>query len=212
MKKLITFGAMFVAVFMFGSVAVAAAAPEWLDAGSPITATGGEAATIALPTGGSLLLEDMGVGIDVSCTKVVSSGTVGPKAADEVKVAEGVIANCKASLGTVEEVKGLHLPWVTELTLVEPKAGENLYRDIIKSGTGGEPGWLVKVSGTDDECTSEAGLPGFTDMTNEGNNVDTLFNSEAPNAKCTVGGAKEGLIEGLLVTSLVSGKALSVSG
>jgi hypothetical protein len=78
-------------------------------------------------------------------------------------------------------------------------------RDLILADGNGEPGWTVTCINfaggtTEDTCEAEAGKPGSLALTNEANGVLGTFDAITPRAKCSVGGAETGKVEGTVLT------------
>lgn len=207
MRK-IQIGLTLVAVLAFSVAAVASAsAMEWLVKGAAVA--GAVAVDSSTEAGNLLLLEDTGTGVDVLC-EGTDSGSVNTAGKDEETVVTP--SNCVVDTGAATcvkllSVKAVNLPWTTQL-----EAG---IRDKITKGTGGKPGWAVECEGpfkikVTDTCVTETGS---TAMANEANGtVDATFDVHAGNeAECSVGGAKTGLVIGLVFLLTVNGEALAVN-
>jgi hypothetical protein len=212
MRKIQTVGLALVAVLAMSAVAVASAsAAEWLLNGAKITA-----ATSA-PSEGALTLEDTkapGGAVKVECSgKFV--GTVGPLAADSITEVLSLTGTSTISCtiithgaceGTTAEVKGIHLPWTTELLL----ATETEFRDDIVSGTGGEPGYTVVcktiLGNVTDTCTGKTS----SEELNVTGGVEGIFEAKSEKANCSLGGTGSGVILGKGISKTASG-TLTVS-
>lgn len=150
-------------------------------------------------------------------------GTIGPHALDLVLsvTAEPLgtnktvpctfdkIGQCKS--GTTPTAEAVHLPWHTKL--VELKAGK--VSDLILGDGAGKPGWAVTCKNnlggtTTDECLEEEGKPAAPFVENDGLlGVLARFNEEnTPLAKCSVGGAKAGIVSGTVLTESPSATLL----
>jgi hypothetical protein len=152
----------------------------------------------------------------IRCTKGnEGEGTVGPGNKGRITKAEVTTpgTNCKVVTGLcskVEEVKGADLPWQTEIFETEGK-----FLTKIEADGNGEPGWKVKCSGVEDVCTSESST------TLEQAKLENVVSSgvllvlgtfeKANKAKCTVGGAKAGEVEGQFAILLANGQGLSIN-
>ena len=227
MKKFRLLGVALAAVFAVAAmtVASASAAPvfllaEWLVNGAAITTPHNTDAE-----GSEILIEEtiLGIKIDVLCSGIFD-GNVQANGVDVVSellaLAGGSAINltnalvCTNSLNCPEPlVVASHLPYKTTLELMEEE-GSTFFVDLFE-GSGGAPGYEVECmgSGTADECTGNVALK----MTNEGSNVDGLF-EDAFNmlagdklANCSVAGTEAGLVEGLGTTLLTTGGTLAVS-
>jgi hypothetical protein len=232
MRKLIIVGALLGVLAMMATMAFGAAtssAAEWL---CNLEAIKCEVNSLNLEP---MLLEDMGVPAAVECPAetVESTGTVGTGAADETKTVTfgttckpaATATNLKGELVenqclTVDTLTALDLPWKTEGV----DEGAEKW-DLIKSGTGGTPGYLIEcvtVLGlVDDSCVSstEANsvLVLLENLKAEGSEptlVTVKFNKKllaaAEAAKCTFG-AEDGLVIGeQLLEALIGGVAKSL--
>jgi hypothetical protein len=205
------------AVLAFSVISTSAAlAKEWLLSGAAI------AVKTASKTESELLLEDMKstpAVIDILCS-VIFIGTVGPGAADEVTLVEGLSTEdnvidcvahelCENNLATVTAV---NLPWSSAIILMAN--GEIL---DIYTGTGGEPGYEAvckTILGTfADECLAE-GTGAQAVLKNEATDVFGEFSENeaiTPPGKCSNGGVKEGLVVGGGLTIATGGGTLSIS-
>jgi hypothetical protein len=178
----------------FGAVA------QWLVGGST---TGTAVKTDSV---GNITLEEMNTGLSLTCEETLDKGTVGPGAVDTV---ESVSFNkCKPVKGceNVESVTVAGLPWTTELTSEEPKAGEEIVKDLILKG-----GYTVKcrVLGIpfSSTCTKE---DSFVVIDNLATTVEALFVTEEE-ATCTSSGRATGLVHGSESILTEGGAALAAS-
>jgi hypothetical protein len=230
MKKLLVG---IIGVLAFGVLAASAFAGNgntvWLCNGQFITGTGNNRCLIQSENLTELLLGDMNESADVLCPvgSVLNEGWVGPGSEDETTKVEfmstcstaGKAENLKGEevanvCGGTGEAEAVNLPW---LTLVYLEG--SLTRDIITAGIAGkEPGYKVKctVAGLKitDECLSGA-TPVHVELNlleKEGTEpelVDVLFKEtlkQSEWAKCSLGGAESGLVEGeVLLAAVISG-------
>ena len=159
--------------------------------------------------GGKLKLEDMKAETQIECTGE-GEGTVGSGNKDVINsiTATGCtfIKRGACSETPAPTAAAVHLPWSTELQLVGTATW-----DSIKSSGAGTPGWEVKctVGGilkVVDTCEGEA----KTKMKNLANGtVEAAFEGEASGkAKCSIGGAEQGLLNGAGVVEAVGGHGL----
>jgi hypothetical protein len=173
-------------------------------------------------TGLTLTLRDtkaIGGSSAVQCVGVENEGEgiVGPKNKGKItaakvknpktncRVIEGA---CKTLGGEVRGVTGVHFPWQTELFETEHKVLTK-----IEADGGGEPGWEVNCEGVTDTCESEAGKPEqvrFENALSGGVSLVRGTFEKVFKAKCSVGGAKSGEVEGQLAVLLASGAGLRV--
>jgi hypothetical protein len=149
--------------------------------------------------------------VKVHC-KGFDAGTVGPGAADLVEsiTAELLgtkkliscsfdkVGACKA--GTTPTFEAVHLPWKTELVLNGTEV-----RDLFLADGSGAPGWAVTCTNviggtTTDTCEEEAGKPYSAGLSNVSEGVLATFDSKTPSAKCSIGGAEAGHLEGTDLT------------
>ncbi len=164
----------------------------------------------------TLTLRDAGIGTAVRCTtESEGAGVVGPgkrgvittaevKEAKSCTVLEG---GCKA--GEVEAVKGVDLPWDTELFETE-----NAVETKIESSGHGEPGWEVKcntaLGKTTDTCTEEekrAEVDSLRRLRSRrpSGRIGSLSSGrylERRRSKCSLGGAEEGELKYETATEL----------
>lgn len=207
MKKFHIIGLAIVAVLAFAAISVATASAEttlladWAVAGKIVTTS------TATTNEGSLLLEDMGTGTDVTCSGKFA-GTIGANGADSITLVEDLEAKdnslncvltakgaCEEANGSLITVTPVNLPWATLLILKEN--GE--FADKISSSGAGAPGYLVECKAlgikVDDTCTGAT----QTVETNVTGGVKGLFSENetlTPAGNCTIGGSKEGLVVG----------------
>jgi hypothetical protein len=227
MKKIHIFWLAVVAVAAFSALATASAsATQWLINGNAVT----ELTPVDIE--GELELTDLKTAAGAATVKCsgILDGSVGPGGEDEITqvltLAGGLISSTplsgtpllctgvKVCSATAEEVEvwPLNLPWLTQLELV----GGTTFRDHIFTTAGEtnnalQPGYeinncLVIGINTTDDCK---GL-GFAALTNEGSNVDAIFEKE-PLGECELGGAASGEIKGLGTILTISGLSLAVS-
>ena len=185
----------------------------------------------------ALTLQDMNESSSVECAvgTVLDEGWVGPGSEDEttsvtftsecapsakaLNLAGETVSN--ACTGTKAVGKALNLPWKTLVYLEGTTT-----RDIISGTTNGEPGYEVEctVSGlkVKDKClTSAAADDAHIELNNlaaEGSEptlVDVLFMEKLVNAseaaKCSLGGAESGLIEGEVLIAAVNSSGTLIS-
>ena len=230
MKSLQPFGVAVITMLAVATMSVAAvsAAPvfllaEWLINGGPTTTsepTDSEA---------ELSLEETLDGIKiVALCSIILDGTVndnGLGTINELLTLAGVLVssdplsgagitctndqNCPgAALWIVD------LPWIVSLELMEEE-GSGFFALLLGSGGSGLPGYEIECAGANisDECTAEIA----NKATNEGANVDTLF-EDAFNIlvghklfNCTMALSEAGSISGLGTILLTGGGTLAVS-
>jgi hypothetical protein len=168
----------------------------------------------------SLRLEDAGTGVKVECPDAGTGwGLIESPNKGMIKVAEVLEpekAGCKVlkgfltcEAGKLEKIKGVNLPWKTEIF---ETAGKNL-TNIGNSGAGA-PGWSVTCAGTTDECLEESGGTESSELINGVTKGVLLVLARFENkgkAKCSVGGAGEGHVAGLVAILLWNGQGLSVT-
>lgn len=189
-------GLALVAMFMFGSLAGTALAEEWLDNGATITS--------ALPVDmeGTLILKDDKAGTEIECTGT-GEGTAGPGSAGEVTKATAT--SCKRLKGFCNEsptAVAVHLPWTISFDETS----------VLWLTASPEPGYQVKCFNgvIEDECEGDAHLLILLPIEDP---IHIEFeNREADAGTCSVGGAKSGLVTGLLfVLASEAGHLLQVS-
>ncbi len=169
----------------------------------------------------SILLRDTGIPSAVLCFNAGSKGEgvleEGGKGKIRVAEYEKAKEHCRGVEGCekegIEIVKGVHLPWSTEI--IEGTNGKPLTK--ISSGGSGEPGWEVvcKSGGIKktDVCTSEAGHPEEAELVSEVTGSELLVRSrfqEAISGNCTLGGTGKAKVSGLLAI-LLPGGAVSIN-
>jgi hypothetical protein len=237
MKHLKIAGLCLVAMFAMSMVAtaVASAAPVWeqcrenagagtkYETGCLKASSTGKwewkelTTTEKVLSSGTLKLADTKVPIagtvEVICGGT-DEGTIGPGKFDRVTTVTPV--NCKAGTNCeeVKKVEARNLPWQTEL--FETEGGK--VRDAIKEGgTGtGEPGWKVecKVLGITkgDECVTNKGTTSIADDLSGSVLLvlATFVPKTGEKAKCEVGGAEAGTVEG--PNSIFSSEGWSIRG
>jgi len=85
------------------------------------------------------------------------------------------------------------------------------------TATGGKPGWAVKCGGalgTTDECVESKEKPEFSELLNGVTKGVLLVLARFENrgrADCTVGGAEQGEVKGLIAILLYNGNGLSIN-
>jgi hypothetical protein len=186
---------------------------EWQSSGLP---SGGKDTVRLL--GFSLELKDTGIGTTVICpdagisTGYIESGKLVTTVAEsktpegEGCKLEGTFLTCKA--GKLEELKGIHLPWTSELF---ETAGKNLSNIV---GTGGHPGWSIKCGGATDTCEEGTEKTEFTEDLNgvtKGVLLVLAIFQHKVKANCSVGGALKGEVKGLIAILLNNGNGLSIT-
>ena len=199
-----------VAILATGAIGAssAAASSEWLINGKLITSA------IKAHSKNLVLLSDSkatGGEVKIHC-KGFDAGTVGPGAADLVESITLELlgtkrlalclfdkaGDCKA--GTMPTFEAVHLPWKTEIVLIGAEA-----RDLILGDGAGAPGWKIVCTNilggtTEDECLEEVGKPASAVLSNVSEGVLATFDSKTPPAKCSIGGAEAGHVEGTDLT------------
>lgn len=227
MRKIHIVGLALVAVLAFCAFsAVSASAAEWLVCEKMVggkfknaacsEAGAGEwewkAILTPLPvdSAGTLELEDMNAPFKpVLICKGENEGTVGPGAVDLITKINKI--SCTSTFCSSPEAKPVNLPWKTELLPVGATIRDDILEDPeLKPGL---PGWEAICSGVKDICTTGAGS---TLMKNEVSGtlglVDALFEANSGTANCTVGGANQGLVNGLLlILSTTAGLGIGVT-
>jgi len=168
-----------------------------------------EKLTAAIPvhgkTVGKLKLTDMGApggASTIECEGTLE-GSVGPGKEDSVT--KTTTTSCVRVSGSCEAghaitAEPLNLPWKTELLLEGGKV-----RDMIMNGGKGTPGWKVECTvlgfvKIQDECTGETTTGVSVVKEAEKHLVHFTFDgisNEKP-ANCSLGGEKQGLVEGLI--------------
>jgi hypothetical protein len=178
-------------------------------------------------TEGLLLLEDTkatGGAVQVHCHGF-DLGTIGPHALDLVLSVTAEPLGTKKSVpctfdkvgacksGTTPTAEALHLPWHTKLLELEGKP-----HDQILGNGAGAPGWKVTCTNfiggtTEDDCLEEPGKPNSPLVENDGAlGVLATFlkpgSAGSARAKCSVGGAEAGIVEGTVLTKSPSSTLL----
>ena len=183
---------------------------EWLIDGELI------APPVRVHSLGLLLLEDTkatGGAVSVHC-RDFDTGTVGPHGLDLIeKITLELLGtknevlclfdkNGACEAGTMPTAEAVHLPWLTELVLINGQARDLILAD--PAGPGGKPGWKVAcktiIGSTTDECLEEEGRPGSTLMENTESGVLGKFDAFTPRVKCSIGGKESGKVEGTVLT------------
>jgi hypothetical protein len=223
------------AVAAFGSVVTAAAfatGPEWLCNGQPITGTGNSRCLVVSENLATLTLEDMGLPGSVTCPAgtVKDEGWVGPGAeAETTSVTFGTctapakaenLSGAEVTNGceNAEKVEAINLPWTSK---IESKAAPNDWLVLIKhkTGAGSEPGYKIKckvagISKTDTCEIDGAESPLVLAENLTGNSTELplvtieflkVLEVASEAAKCTTGGAENGLVFGEQLLEAISG-------
>jgi hypothetical protein len=169
----------------------------------------------------TIILRDNGTLGGPTTVTCYSRGSVGRgliEAEGKGKVEEAFVenpgTNCSATgacAGTLEKVEAAHLPWETELIV-----GANGKPLTKIKGTNGKPGWTVKCGIFTDECLEETApeevelISGISEFISGVKELLVVgrFQTAHP-AKCSVGGAGQGEVKGLLAI-LLPGGALSI--
>ncbi len=204
-----------------------------------LTASGGASSekswqSLGVPTGTTITVKILAFSILLSDLKAPIVGNVSVRCGMEGSIGEGTIesggkgtvtkaeyvntgvtcsgeTNCEK----VEKVVGAHLPWATEIFTTE---GKQLTKIKSKNpGAGKEPGWEVEckvdgIAGNKDTCENESGKEEQVILKNSVQTellVAGLF-AESNKATCEKGGAKSGLVKGLIAI-LLPGGALSIN-
>jgi len=184
------------------------------------------AVTGGTPTGKGLVLEDMKAGTSIEC-EGTQEGFVGPGAEDEITKISATKCkfikqgSCGASPPPV--ANAVNLPWKTQLLSETNKETGKLLLviDILAHAGGGEPGWDVEctVGGffkVQDTCKAPIAKLTVTAILHDV--IDTeftkLLTKEFP-ANCSLGGNKEGLVEGpaeIKPKTVTTGSLLTIKG
>jgi hypothetical protein len=140
-------------------------------------------------------------------------GTIGPKQFDRVeKVRVGSCKNVEHCTEGTVTAEAIHLPWQTELFQTENRTRDK----ITEVPPNGQPGYNTtcntSLARSTDECVTETGKEGSTLMTNiqETGIVQAEFETKSGTAKCSLGGAKNGHVWGIVQFGAV-GYAIRVS-
>ncbi len=208
-------------------VEIAGLTSTWLVNGAvPASAT--ETLSVGV---GVLTLEDMGVPAGVECTgaDVTDVGTVGPGHEDTTTSVTftAPATNCKPTAKaenlskeektnaceSVKNVEALDLPWLTELAKGENAAKESVFLDRLSGDGKGEPAYLTECKtalGTVDDTCTEVSAGSTVEVKNETSDVNTVFpktlaNEKTESAKCTIGGAENGLVKGESLIEVMGG-------
>ncbi len=193
-------------------------------------ASTGKWQSLGLPPGGSatvrllafsLRLEDTGAGVVVECPDAgaLGSGVGLVESANQGQITkmefnEPEKEGCKVvkgfltcTAGALEKIKGVGLPWTTEITETEGKSASQ----IMSSSS---PGWSVSCGGTTDECVEEENKPESVELESKvtkGVSLVLAILESKGKEKCSVGGAEKGKISGLFSISSGSGDGLKMS-
>ncbi len=179
---------------------------------------------------GALVLQDMGVPAAVECTgaDLVGEGTVGPGSDDTSSSGTAIETSkdCKPSAKaenlkgeevanaceSVKNVEAIDLPWLSELLLGENAKKESVFLDRLSSDGQGEPAVLTECKtalGTVDDTCTEVSAGSTVEVKNESSDVNVIFPKELAKAseaaKCSVGGAENGLVVGEVLVEVHGG-------
>lgn len=235
MSKIKVLGLALVAMFAFGVVAASSASAEepswglceklteptglytqaWCDVHSATQEGEFEFklthVALLVNSHGTLTLEDTkatGGPSKIEC-KGIDHGTVGPLALDLLDLVEA--KECKKLTGACNQgtvfAKALNLPWHTLLLYV----GNEIRDDLTSELANKLPGYTVECGATifelhvEDECTGDTS----TGILAVSGGVDATFDSNSPNANCTIGGAGTGVVRGTDFILSPSGHNLS---
>jgi hypothetical protein len=155
-------------------------------------------------------------------------GSLGPKGIGRITKAEVkkpetectvLEGGCKA--GEIKIVKGVNLPWQTELFETE----KSLQTHIEATTAGKEPGWEVEcntIGGVKtDTCLQESGKPETITLVNVASTnssgekellvLGTFLKKTTSKAKCSEGGKESGVVSGQLAILKSNGWGLRVS-
>lgn len=226
MKKIHILWLAIIVVAAFSALSTASvSATQWLINGLPL------AELTSVDTEGELELTDLKTiagAATVKCSSIYD-GSVGPAGEDEITevlTLEGgsvsstplsgtplLCTGVKACSTTANEVEvwPLNLPWLTQLELVGTVFKDHLFTTAGETNSELQPGYelancLVLGVNTTDDCK---GLS-FVALTNEGSNVDALFEKE-PLESCELGGVSSAEVKGLGTILTLSGLPLAVS-
>jgi hypothetical protein len=141
-------------------------------------------------------------------------GLINSTATGEVtKINKPTCTGRKGCEASGAEAEAIHTPWKVELAETEGKTAE-----IIKSGTGGEPGWetkcsVLKIKETDtceQESKKEELLFGLN-VNSGGEQLVLVTFAKVHKAKCSKGGAESGKVENSLTVLKLGGVGLALS-
>ena len=223
MRKFQLLGVALVAVFAFGVITAvsASAAPtfllaEWLVNGATFT---GE---LEVESVGTILLEDTATGTDIECSGILDGLVSSENGLDRISdvltldgvtlisltplVEPGLACTTLAGICAEPLLWPLHLPWDTQVELMEEPAGTFLLFVILILDSGaGLPGWYIICMKTFlepvDECTGKES--GVIDLSLElslllGQFSDALSTEAGEKlATCTLGNAESGVVESI---------------
>jgi hypothetical protein len=204
---------------------------QWLCSGAAITGTGNNRCLIFSENLGVFTLEDMGLPARVECAAgtIKSEGWVGPGA--EAEITSVTFGTCAAAAkaenlsGTevtsvcenVESVSAVNLPWTAEI-IAKDAADDWLVIINSKGGAGSEPGYAIKckVAGISkkDTCEIDAMPPLVLAENLPGNGTELplvtfeslrVLGAAGEAAKCSTGGAENGLEFGEQLLEALSG-------
>jgi hypothetical protein len=238
MKRLRIAGLCLVSMLSMGMALAgnASAAPLWLVCleGSGLTkyssnqcteaSSTGKWQSLGLPTGASdtvrllaytLLFRDVSTGLDIHCPdSVIGSGLIEPPKRITIRAVTWLIPGCFVVKGfltctaeTLEKIEAVGLPWTSEMFETEGKTFGTL-----TSST--KTGWSVTCGGATDTCEEEAGKPEVLELRNGVTKGVLLVLDryvERGVLKCSIGGAKAGVLTGLNAILLSNGNGLSVN-
>jgi hypothetical protein len=195
------------ATLMALSAPVAFGAPEWLVEAKAVPAAKPVKVVAHTTIAQRMSFEDTKEGVKIEC-EVSSSGIVWESSdlteAFSTQTCKTVAGNC-----LTPTIVAAHLPWDT--TLSEPKAGEVI--DTFTNSGAGEPGLRISCFGIFlEECLGAVSSSMENEKFSMPPEVLAIFN--AAETDCTVGGAKVGLMTGLLAVNALEGMtalALSIS-
>ena len=238
MRKFHLLGLALLAVFAFSAAVTSAASAavtfllaEWLYNG--VTVTG----ELLVESAGELELTDtkgfLGAAATILCSGILD-GFIEPASLDLItellnlsKEAISLTALVGLSLTCTNVtncatpvVWAVHLPWLTEVELMEDPTGSgtNFFVVLILNSGAGAPGWYVQCKGVlgepEDECTATEGV---FELMNESPTPNALFSeafaelAEVKLAGCTRGGAETGKVEGSGLIEHPEGGTVSAS-
>jgi len=233
MRKFQLLGVALVAVFAFGVITAvsASAAPtfllaEWLVNGATFTVE------LAVESVGTILLEDTAVGTDVECSGILDGAISSENGLDRISevlelngttkisstplVELGLACTTLAGICAEPLLWPLHLPWDTQVELMEEPVGTFLLFVVLIT----KPGWYLICMKTFlepvDECTTKEN--GVIDLSLElslllGQFSDAISTEAGEKlATCTLGNSESGVVESIPgEILLVGGGELSAS-